>query len=215
VFKKTKMYSDRDHELPLKVNTIFAAAKFTKSLLLGTHGSYQIRNLLIQFLDDPENEVPPNKKTRCCLIGSFCYCHTMVHELGHALLLYLLSDQPKIEIYTNANGCAITAISSSKLLDSCVSLAGPLSDMVFSNINLLAIAKFKNFFTPPIPLALMFIEIFHIYSETKYAITSTWKQDDGDFGLIRQNGLSHLCGSAAVLGLTFVAGHYLALQVLN
>jgi hypothetical protein len=80
-----------------------------------------------------------------------------------------------------------------------VSYAGPMANLAYSGCKMVAAAGLKDYIGLPLSLVLGAGGFFAFAGDTYYALTSMIKNDEGDFGQIRQLGPKFLMAATASL----------------
>lgn len=201
---------------------------FISSIFLGSEGSYNFLGHEIEFnknLPSSESSLKSNQRNTDYLkldkslihIISFSFIHTLVHELGHALINQLFTEQKsKIFIDTHAGAGSATCpgrwtLSNWKV--SLISAAGPMANMAFSIIKLAAAYFLKAYLPWRIILAIGISSLLAMAHEMHYAYTSVKTKDSGDFDTISKNGSKHLILASTVLITQFAVGLLLLRQL--
>lgn len=159
-------------------------------------------------------------KSRIINYISLSKIHVLVHELGHAIAFKILfGTKPHIELWTDRLGGATHSwhpsnqdqfpIENKSIKGTICSLAGPLADMLFSSIKLVAGVALKSYCWP-IAAILAGGSLFIMAGELFYASHSVVNSNDGDFGRIARNGKMHLIVSTALLVGQAALGVFLA-----
>lgn len=183
---------------------------FIKSVFLGSEGNYKVWGLDISFKKDyPSGEKPSRlSKISDRVFGIVCqqYLYTLIHEVGHAIAYRLLENRSsKINIFRNADGEHCAFLCSSIKKQSIALAAGSLTNTAFAGIMLTSSIALRRAF----PLLSMWYGCSAYYSiadELFNSIASAYQRDDGDFGRLVRQPLTHLAAaSAAQIGLIALA----------
>lgn len=207
---------------------------FIKSILFGSPGSYNICGTSVEYKEDPLCQ-PPRVEgagfvsflaNKCLNSNAFRwltqgYCHVFIHEMGHAMACKLLTGRDsRITIKTDTCG-ALTYYprelsNSAKWKQSVIDLSGPMSDIAFSTIKIVAANALKSYVSQPVALLLAGGAVLWISGELLYALTSTiQKQDNGDFGRIAKRNTTHLIAAATALVAQAAFGAYALIKLVS
>jgi hypothetical protein len=189
-----------------------SCASFIKSVFLGSQGSYQVLGAHVDFKEDPFCPPAPidgvgfiSSLANKCLNSHACrwvtqgYCHVFVHEMGHALACKLLTgSDAKITIETDT--CTgLTYISPTtynhvpKWRQSVIDFSGPMFNVAFCTIKIVAANALKSYVPRPVTFLLAGGAVAWISGELLYAYVSAHqKQDNADFSSIVSRGKTHL-----------------------
>lgn len=157
------------------------------------------------------------------------YTHVLMHEMGHAFADKLLGGKPTITIYINGHGDTLTNGSGSNFLmngpdgrialgdhgsmarwkDTAVYVAGPIGNVAFSTLKLLAISLLKDRIPWPVSLALMSGSLLAIPGELLYAVDSAIGAVEGDFKCIARKGKVQLAAASVALISSIALGVFL------
>lgn len=197
---------------------------FIKSIILGSEGAYNLFGTKINFekSDAPiysfaASTLNSNYSSmkvahfadRCLNSQSFIWitqgsAHTLAHELGHAMAAKLiLGVNSEIKICSDACLGETTLPSkydfASRWKRTFIEVAGPMSNIAFSNCKLIAAALLTNSVSWPVTLVLGSTAAIWIAGELYYAGTSALAKDHGDFGSIARRGKVPLCLASTAL----------------
>ncbi len=206
---------------------------FLKSLLLGSSGSYNICGTIVNFEEQENRCLDVNKALsgaglistlaiKCINSTAFRlisqgYLHIFVHEMGHAISCKLLTKKDStIKIFTNScTGVNITPESFKNLSDweqSVSDAAGPLANIAFSSLKLVAAAALKDYLTVPLSLVLGSGGVIWISGELLYAYICSSKENEGDFGRIAQRSGFHLSIASVAIVAQCALGLFTAIK---
>lgn len=208
---------------------------FVKSIFCGCDGQYNIFDVPTQFMnkkkEDKTDELSNQKsvgfiksklqtvfKARIFKILVQQYIHTFVHEMGHVLALKILRpdiEDMRLEIYTNGEGTTFREdIPFSSREITIIKLSGPMLNGLFTSCKFVISMALKAYLSTPVIAILALITLFNIADELAYAYYSAKDQDNGDFGVIRQQGSRALVVSTALLVGQYAVGIILGVSLL-
>lgn len=149
---------------------------------------------------------------------SFGYLHTFVHEMGHALAHKILGSQSvyiKVDVSSCCGCTGGNSANGSKFREFIGVIAGPVTDMAFSSIQLVAAAALRSYVGAPVAGFVAGGAIMWMTGELFYAFYSTVNQDNGDFGRISRMGILPFAAATAALVGTFAFGIFQSLSFLS
>ncbi|NGX58485.1 MAG: hypothetical protein K940chlam3_01392 [Chlamydiae bacterium] len=204
------------------------------SLLWGSEGSFQILGGHIAFNNEPQKFATDVNLDGAGLISrlaitclkreplrllTFGYVHVFVHEMSHSIAHKLLKKGSFDAVVDTRNCMGYTRLYSSGLANSTwkntvISAAGPMGDIAFSTILLVAATALKSYISWPIALALGGGAVVWIAGELLYAYVSASKGDGGDFGQIRKQGNWHLALTSTAIVAQTALGIFAAIYFL-
>lgn len=189
------------------------------SLFFGSEGNYSILGQQVEFRDTDKKIYSFSSdfigQTAEALltssifrIGTLGYLHTFIHEMGHALVGSILTQQSaSITIYTKTCLGQTSRIQTNcPINDTLISLGGPLADIVFSIMLIFAAFAFQSTITAPVAIGICAGATIWILGEFLYAVTSLVNKDGGDFASISRNGPLHLLFATSTIVGVVAAG---------
>lgn len=147
--------------------------------------------------------------------------HVLAHELGHAVACKVLlktKSTPRIVLYKNCSGetyLTNTYRQASDLKKSFIDGAGPLTNIVFSNIKLLFGLAFKQSLPKSLRLTLGVGSIFWITGEIYYAYCGVKNNVETDFGTIAMRNKKHLIIATSMLIMGSILGLLNSLKLIQ
>jgi hypothetical protein len=188
-----------------------------KSLFWGSEGHFEDNGVLVHFMDSITPSEPASNflvqfkhkivSTKWFQIASQVYLHTYIHEMGHALACKrVIPDRSCVYVHPKS-GSTMGYFASPRSLNSqpqwkqsFVDAAGPLAQMAFSSLRLVAAVALRNYISWPVSFVLGAGAVYHMMEELSYAAESS-VSGDGDFGSIASNSKMDLAlASAALIG---------------
>lgn len=177
---------------------------FIDSLLFNNKTCISLGTIRIEIKKSPEGIAFNNdhslslfdKAAQCVLRQtafktlSLSTLHLVVHELGHAVAQAIYLKKPvKIEIYSDiTKGYSIPDISEKDIFDAkdygIMAAAGPITNAAFSTLKIAAAIHFQDVIPNAIENWMIISSLIWLVLETAYAIDSTSKKNEGDFGQI-------------------------------
>ena len=190
---------------------------FLRSVLFGDAGSYNILGVQAQFEEKEPWYFSPaslegagfiTKAAISCINSNAFrwitqgYAHVFVHEMGHALPHQLFThEDTMIKVFKSSCTGMGSPIDNSipDWQKTIIFVAGPMADVAFCSLKLVAATALKNYLSWPIALALGSGSVVWMSGELLYAYTSVLNKDQGDFGYIARYGDTHLALAGAAL----------------
>jgi hypothetical protein len=192
---------------------------YIKSIFLGSQGSYNILGTTVDFKEDPLCQPAridgvgfiSSLANKCLNSNAFRwitqgYCHVFVHEMGHALACKLLTGaDSRITIKTDTCTSLIYLPpneynQAAKWKQSVIDFSGPMFNVAFSTIKIVAANALKSYVSQPVVLLLAGGAVVWISGELLYAyVSASQKQYNGDFGGIANRSTTHLIAATTTL----------------
>jgi len=188
-----------------------------KSLFWGSEGHFEDKGVLVHFMDSITPSEPSHNflvhfkhkivSNKWFQIASQVYLHTYIHEMGHALACkQVIPDRSCVYVHPKSGftmGSFVTPLSLNcqpQWKQSFVDAAGPLAQIAFSSLRLVAAVALRNYVPWPVSFVLGVGAVYHMMEELSYAAESSIS-GDGDFGSIASNSKTHLAiASVALIG---------------
>lgn len=189
-----------------------------KSLFWGSEGHFEDQGVLVHFMDSITPSEPSNNliaklrhkilSNKWFQIAHQGYLHTYIHEMGHALACkQVIPDRSCVYVHPKCNGATMGYFDTPRFLNfqlqwkqSFVDAAGPLTQMAFASLRLVAAVALRNYISWPVAFVLGTGAVYHMMEELAYAAESS-VSGDGDFGSIASSSKTHLAlASAALIG---------------
>lgn len=196
-----------------------------QSLLFGTEGNYQVAGIPVAFEKGDQAMISTSDhwlvtSVRTCLesqafrVLNQSYIQIFVHEMGHAATGRLLvNDQPHIHIFNNQFGGVTQYAYHSDIewKNSAVTLAGPLTSMIFSCIKLAAAVLVNKHISKGASYLLGGSAAIWMLGELIYTFTAGLGIAGGDFYHI--NNPIHLTIALAAMVSTCALGIFTSIKL--
>lgn len=143
--------------------------------------------------------------------------HALSHELGHAIASkILIQGSPRIKIANNCTGTIYLPKSyhqASPIAKTIINASGPLGNIIFCNLKLIATIALKHLLPKPLVHILALGTVLWMTGEVFYAYSTVKNHIYYDYGEIAERSRAHLMIATGFLVAGYACGILLSAQV--